>query len=83
MEHKELLKKFLQDVKDGKEPKYADYENVEKSLFEDVVEIAIDENFVKNASVTRSGRGGQNVLCFTNGVKITLPGLNYLEENKQ
>lgn len=78
MDQQDLLFLFLKDVKSGKEPKFSDYEGITKEFFADVVEIAIDERFVKNASVTRSGQGGKNVICFTDGVKITLPGLRYI-----
>lgn len=81
MSKKDLLNKMLNDINEGKEPRHTDYEGIDQSTFVDVLEIAIDERFIKNASVTRTGQGGKNVMYFTNGVKITLPGINYLEEH--
>lgn len=78
---KDLLLRILKDIDNDKEVRVNDYEGVTSELFVDVLEIAADEGFVKNVSVTRSGRGGQNVVYYTKGAKITLSGLNYLEKN--
>ncbi|WP_337098685.1 hypothetical protein [Paenibacillus sp. YIM B09110] len=49
----------------------------------DVLEITIDEGFVKNANVSRSGQGGKAMMYFTTTAKITLSGLNYIEKEEK
>ncbi|MGM0882614.1 MAG: YjcQ family protein [Bacillota bacterium] len=80
MNKKELLYKILSDFDQGKAPKAQDYD-VDLQLFGDVLEIANDEGFLKNARVVRGGQGNKVVGVFAESAKITLSGLNYLEKN--
>lgn len=81
MEKKQLLYNILKDIDEGKEIKHGDYD-VDHELYGDVLDIAIDEGFVKNAKVSRGGRGNKVIMTYTDGAKITLSGLDYLERNE-
>jgi hypothetical protein len=49
VDKKTLLSKILEDINSGKEPRHTDYleSGVSQDDFVDVLEIAIDERFVK------------------------------------
>jgi hypothetical protein len=80
MDKKELLLKILYDIDKGNKCNAATYE-IDLQLFGDVLEIAIDEGYVKGALFQRAGQGNPVLYAMTDNAKITLAGLNYLERH--
>lgn len=80
MDKKKLLCDLLRRIEQGEEPRHealeVDYEN-----FGTIVEMATDEGFLKGASVVRAGQGNKVKMVFLKGSKVTLSGLNFIEEN--
>ena len=79
MDKKELMCKILKSLNDNKEPKASDF-NVDLELFGDVVEMMQSNGLIKNATVERGGIGKKVVFTHLGHAKITLGGLNHLEQ---
>jgi hypothetical protein len=80
MDKKKLLYSILKEIKQGNEPNAKDY-GLTIEEFGSVVEMAKDEGYIKNAGISRGGRGNPILVVFLKGSTITKPGLDYLEEN--
>lgn len=78
--HKKILYSILKEVKDGNQPSRNDY-GIELEDFGTIVEIAKSNGFIENAAVSRGGRGNKVQLVLLNNARITLNGLEYLEQN--
>lgn len=64
------------------EPKATDYE-ISEAEFGDVVDMMENDGLIKGSAVTRGGRGNEAKVVFLNTVKVTIKGLDYLEENSK
>lgn len=79
--HRKVIFSLLKEIKENKsEPKVGDY-GLETAEFGDIVDMMLDEKLITGASVSRGGRGNVALVVFLNGSKITIKGLEYLEEN--
>lgn len=77
-----VMLSFMREVNDGKIPNAADY-NMTSVEFWDIVEAAQDEGLIKDAVFKKGGQGNNILICFTDGIKLTVKGLEYLDENSQ
>lgn len=78
MEQKELITEILKALKEGKEPKFTDY-NIDKNFFGDTVEMMQNAGLISKAKVVRGGIGNKVQYTILSQAKIELKGLDYLE----
>ena len=69
-------------MNNGEEPRPVDF-SVDKELFGEVVEIMATQGLIENETVSRGGIGGKVQFVHLKHTKVTLPGLDYLKNNKQ
>lgn len=81
MNTKKIIFSILTEIKKGEqEPKPSDYDlSIEQ--FGEMVQIMIDGDYIKNAGISRGGEGNKPLIVWLDKAKITMAGLNYLEEN--
>lgn len=79
--HRKVIFSLLKEIKENKsEPKAEDY-GLETPEFGDIVDMMLDEKLITGASVSRGGQGNKALVVFLKGSKISLKGLEYLENN--
>lgn len=79
--HRKVIFSLLKEIKENEsEPKAKDY-GLQISEFGDIVDMMLDEKLITGAGVSRGGRGNVALVVFLSGTRITLKGLEYLEEN--
>ncbi|WP_375106146.1 YjcQ family protein [Lysinibacillus fusiformis] len=76
-----LIYKIVNDLERGKQPTNNDYE-IDQELFGEMLDIIQLEGLVHGAVVQRAGRENKVMYVQTKNAKVTIPGLNYLKENK-
>lgn len=74
MSTKKIIYSILKEVQAGKEPKAQDYD-ITQAEFADIAQIIKDEGLLSNVAIA-AGR-----LVWFNASKITMKGLDYMEEN--
>lgn len=78
---RKVIYSILKEIKGNKsEPKAEDY-GLETAEFGDIVDMMLDENLIKGASVSRGGGGNVALIVFLKDAKITIKGLDYLEDH--
>lgn len=82
MDKRKLIYSILREIELGNEPKHTDY-GIELEEFGSVVEMIQSEGLIVGAKIQRAGKGSKIVYAFTHQAKITMKGLNYLEENSK
>lgn len=80
MNRKKLIYSILKELEQGNEPKQADYE-IDLEQWGEVSELIRDEGFAKNVTVQRAGIGNKVVYAWYSSAKITMAGIEFLEEN--
>lgn len=80
MNTKKILYSMLKEIKEGNNVNYNDF-GITQEEFGCVIEIALDEKYIKNAMVLRNGIGNKVYAASVNDARLTLAGENYLEEN--
>lgn len=79
MDKRKIIYSILTEINKGEvEPKSADY-GLNEEEFGDIVEIMQDEGLIKGAAFSRVK--GKIVITFLNTAKVTMKGMDYLEEN--
>ncbi|MBO2943562.1 hypothetical protein JJQ72_06170 [Paenibacillus sp. F411] len=74
MNRKKIIYSILKEVQAGNEPKADDF-GVTQGEFADIAQIIKDEGLLSNVAIA----GGR--IVWLNASKITMAGLEYLEEN--
>ena len=83
MSKRKIIYSILKELEIGSfEPKATDYD-MSEAEFGDVVEMMENDGLIKGSAVTRGGRGNEAKLVFLNTAKVTIKGLDYLEENSK
>ena len=79
---KKVIISLLAELRDDEEkkPHWDDY-GISKEKFASIVEMMVDEGLIKNASISRGGIGNKAQAVFLNNAKVTLKGLDYLQDN--
>jgi len=75
-----IMLSFMREVNDGNMPQAADYEITNGELW-DIIDACQDEGYIKGASFSRGGAGNPILICFTDSIKLTVKGLEYLHDN--
>ena len=78
---RKIIYSILTEIKKGENrPHWGDY-GIEKEEFANIIEMMEGEGLIKNSSVIRGGLGNKAHVIFIKDAKITMKGLDYLEEN--
>lgn len=78
----EIILKLIKDLSEANiEPKFSDY-NTDVKEFGDIVDMVQNEGYISGAKVVRGGQDNEALVIFLNTTKITIKGLQYLEDNK-
>ena len=80
---KELVLKILEKL--DKESKVSSKEDLSLDLqqYGEIIEIMSDGGLIIGANVSRSGQGNKVHMCWTDNIKITIQGIEYLEHNSK
>ena len=75
-----VMLSFLREINDGNMPNAGDY-GLKNPEFWDIIEAAQDEGLIKGAVFSKGGQGNAILMCFTDGIKLTVKGMEYLSQN--
>ena len=75
-----IMLSFMREVNDGNVPLAKDYDITNDELW-DIIDACQDEGFIKGACFSRGGQGNPILMCFTDGIKLTVKGMQYLHDN--
>jgi hypothetical protein len=70
---------LLREFSDGNMPTAADY-GIEKEAFWDILDAMQDDGLIKGVRFSR-GKGNRIIMAFLENVKVTIKGMEYLNEN--
>lgn len=82
MNRKKIIFSILKEIQKGNEPNREYYE-LDKEQWGEIAELIRDEGFAKDIQVTRAGIGNKVHLVWYSSAKITIKGMDYLEENSK
>ena len=75
-----VMLSFMREINDGNIPNAQDYEIDNHALW-DIIDAAQDEGLIKGAIFSRGGQSNNILMCFTDGIKLTVKGMEYLNAN--
>ncbi len=75
-----VMLSFMRELNDGNIPTAEDY-NIEKWEYFDIIEACQDEGLIKGAQFIESGNSSHFINCFLDGTKLTVKGMEYLNNN--
>lgn len=75
-----VMLSFMREINDGNMPTAADYEITNRELWE-IIDACQDEGLIKGAVFSRGGNGNRILICYTEGITLTVKGLEYLDEH--
>lgn len=74
-----IVVSILKEISEGNIPKADDY-GVENQVYYDILDAMQDDGLIKNVSFSK-GSGKKVLIAFTENVKITIHGMEYLNNN--
>ena len=74
-----VMLSFMREINDGNIPSHTDY-GLEKTEFYDIIDACQDEGLIKGANFSR-GKGNRILIAFLENTKLTVKGLEYLDEH--
>ena len=81
VDKKKLIYLILKDLDSGVTPQMQNYDIQDNQIWGNVAEIIENQGFAKEVEVTKGGQGNKYLMAGFSKAKITLSGLNYIEEN--
>lgn len=69
----------MREINEGNIPKPEDY-GISKLEYWDIIEACQEHGLIKGAQFTRGGQGNPIVVAFLDNVKLTVKGMEYLDE---
>ena len=75
-----VMLSFMREVNDGNIPEASDYA-ITNGEFWDIIDACQDDGLIKGASFSRGEQGNRILMCFTDGIKLTVKGLEYLDNH--
>ena len=66
-----VMLSYMREKNDGNDPSAADYGITNGELW-DIIDACQDEGLIKGARFTRGGSGNPILICFTDGIKLTV-----------
>ena len=82
MSKKELILKVLDSLNSASKVPSKEELGLDKEQYGEILEIMQHDNLIFGATITRSGQGNPVQFAWTDNVKITIRGIDYLEKNK-
>lgn len=74
-----VMLSFMREVNDHNMPCANDY-GITDEEFWDIIDACQDEGLIKGAVFSRGGQGNRILMCITDGIKLTVKGMEYLNE---
>lgn len=71
---------LLKEFSDGNIPQAKDYD-ITNEQYWDIIDAMQDENLIKGVKFSRGGQGNKILIAFLDGVKVTIKGMEYLNQN--
>lgn len=71
---------LLREFTDGNIPTTEDYE-IERETYWDIIDAMQDDGLIKGVNFSRGGQGNKILVAFLENVKVTIKGMEYLNEN--
>ena len=75
-----IVVSLLREITDGNVPKADDY-GITNTQYWDILDAMQDEGLIKDIKFTRGGRGNPIIGVFAESVKVTIKGMEYLNNN--
>ena len=75
-----IMLSFMREVNDGNIPNALDYKITNGELW-DIIDACQDAGLIKGVKFSRGGQGNRILMCFADGVKLTVKGLEYLHNH--
>lgn len=75
-----IMLSFMRELNDGKIPNAADYE-LTNDEYGDIIEMCQNEGLIKGATIQRGGQQNRVLVLFLGQTKLTVKGLEYLDEH--
>lgn len=79
---KELVIKILKSLDEKSEVPFKEDLGLDLEQYGELLEIMQQGNLIFGANITRAGQGNKVTMVFTDNIKITVNGIEYLENNK-
>lgn len=73
-----VMLSFMREINDGNIPNASDY-GLANHEYWDIIDACQNEGLIKGVSFSRGGKG--ILTCFPQNVKLTVKGMEYLNEN--
>lgn len=70
----------MREINDGNIPSAGDY-GITNSEYWDIIDACQDEGLIKGVVFSRGGEGNKIILAITDYTKLTVKGMEYLNEN--
>ena len=75
-----IMLSFMREVNDGNIPNASDYKITNGELW-DIIDACQDAGLIKGVKFSGGGQGNRILMCFADGVKLTVKGLEYLHNH--
>jgi hypothetical protein len=79
---KESIIKILDSLNENSKVPPANELGLDQEGYGEILEIMQQDNLIFGANISRAGQGNKVHMVFTDGTKITIRGIDYLEKNK-
>lgn len=80
---KRLIIKILENLDEESKVPTKEELGIDKESYGEILEIMLEGKLIFGAKVSRGGQGSKVVATWTDGTKITIQGIEYLETNKK
>ena len=80
MNRKKLIYCILKNLQDGQVPKKSDYD-LDLEQWVEIAELIGEEGYAKNVLASRAGIGNKAVFAMYTSAKLTIKGIDFLEQN--
>ncbi|HHX23707.1 MAG TPA: hypothetical protein GX723_06820 [Thermoanaerobacterales bacterium] len=78
---RKIIFSILKEIEKGEIEPRAEHYGISDAEFGDIVSLMEEDGLIKGSGIARGGRNNAASVVFLNTAKITLKGLEYLEEN--
>jgi len=75
-----IVVSILREITDGNVPSANDYE-ITNEQYWDILDAMQDDSLIKDVRITRGGTGNPIIAAFADRAKVTIRGMEYLNEN--
>lgn len=75
-----IMLSMMHEIDKGNYPKFSDY-GITVEEFGNIVDMCKNEGYIEGGAVSRGGQGNKAKVVWLEGSRLTLKGLQYLEDN--